>query len=102
MKNRCRVVDKIRVDKFRDAKKQHLNDMGKRLVENQSSSKAYFKILHELINKANIPRIPTIIYENIFVVNCKEKACLFNEFFLHKPIAKVFSLSTSIMKQIIN
>ena len=93
----CRTEDKIRVDKFREecfeatenAKNKYLREMGKKLVDNQSSSKTYWKILSKLINKANVPRIPPILYNNKFVVNCKEKACLFNEYFLEqcKPIA---------------
>ena len=78
--------EELQIDRFREecfkatenAKKQHLNDMGKIRVENQSSSKAYWKIFSKLINKAINPRIPLILYENKFVVNCIEKACLFN------------------------
>ena len=66
IQNGCRDADKIRLDNFREecfkttekCQKQSL-DMGKRLVENQSSSKAYWKILSKHINKANIPRIPS-------------------------------------------
>ena len=97
--NISRTDDKIRVDDFRvecfiateNVKNQYLNDMGQRLVpiKFQSSSKGYWKILSKLINTANNPRIPPILYENTFVVNCKEKACLFNEFLLQpcKPSA---------------
>ena len=63
--NRCRAENKIRVDNFKEecfkanenTKNQYLNDMDQRLVENQSSSKAYWKILSKLINKVIIPRI---------------------------------------------
>ena len=82
-------------------KNQYLNDMGQRLVENQSSSLGYLKILNKLINKANIPRILPILYKNKFVVNCKEKACLFHEYFLEqcKPIADNSILPENINKK---
>ena len=74
--------------KIATIKKRYMNEMGNKLVDNQSSAKTYRKLLNKLINKGNVPRIPPILYNNKFIVNCKEKACLFNEYFLKqcKPI----------------
>ena len=65
-----------------------------RLVENQSNSKAYWKIPSKLINKADIPRIPSILYGNKFVVDCDEKAILFNDFLQQcKPMSNTSTLT---------
>ena len=56
--------------------------MGIKLTNQKSSSKTYWKILKQLINKSHIPRIPPILENNKFIVSCKEKARMFNEYFL--------------------
>ena len=47
-----------------------------------TSAKSYWTILKTLYNKRNIPLIPPLLVNNSFVTDFKEKANLFNEFFL--------------------
>ena len=90
VKNGCKVEDKIRVGNFRNecfeainkAKNEYLEHMGTKLTNQQSSPKSYWKILKTLINKSHVPRIPPILVNNKFIVNCKEKSDLFNAYFL--------------------
>ena len=90
IKNGCKAEDQIRVERFRNecfeatnkAKDEYLKNMGTKLSNSQSSSKTYWKILKRLINKSHVPRIPPILYINKLIVSCKEKASLFNEYFL--------------------
>ena len=37
--------------------------------------------MNEFLNKCKVPRIPPILSNNQFIVNCKEKATIFNDFF---------------------
>ena len=90
VKNGCLPETKVKVDKFRNdcfeainlAKSTYLDKMGTKLLDSKSSPKAYWQILNKLINKCRIPRIPPLLLDNKLVICCKEKACLFNTFFL--------------------
>ena len=90
VKNGCLPETKVKVDKFRNdcfeainlAKSTYLDKMGTKLLDSKSSPKAYWQILNKLINKCRIPRIPPLLLDNKLVICCKEKARLFNTFFL--------------------
>ena len=82
--------DKLVLDLYRSecaeaiekSKHNHLNDLGKKLSEKGTGQKTYWKIVNSLLNKCKIPRIPPILVANKFVINCKEKAAHFNNFFV--------------------
>ena len=63
--------------------------MGNKLSDNSTGQKTYWKIVNSLMNKCKIPRIPPLLVADKFIVNCKEKANIFNEYFLLqcKPIS---------------
>ena len=63
--------------------------MGNRLNNPNTSQKSYWKIINKVMNKCKALRIPPIRINNLFVLNCREKAELFTEFFsLHcKPVS---------------
>ena len=46
-----------------------------------SSQKSYWKIINRAMNKCRAPKIPPILVNNVFILNCKEKAKHFNDFF---------------------
>ena len=50
-------------------------NLGYKLNDPSTSSKLYWKI------RKRAPRIPPILFNNLFVLDCKEKAKLFNDFF---------------------
>ena len=81
--------DKDRLDIIRSecnesiaaAKLSYLENLGKDLHESKSTSKNYWKIIHRVMNKSRAPKIPPISSNGCFVLNCTEKAKLFNDFF---------------------
>ena len=44
------------------------------------SQKSYWKIIR-VINKSRTPKAPPLLVNNVFILDCKEKAKLFNDFF---------------------
>ena len=89
-RNGFNVDDKEKVDKFRDecflainkSKHNYLTDLGNKLTDKSTGRKAYWKIVNNLLNKCKIPRIPPLLVADKFVTKCKEKANLFNNYFL--------------------
>lgn len=55
--------------------------MSNKLISTVKNSKAYWSILKNILNNKKIPDIPTLFYENRFIIDFKEKADLFNSFF---------------------
>ena len=84
-----KMDDKIRLDTFRQecqeavakAKTDYLNNLGNKLNDPNTSQKSYWKIINRVMNKCRAPKIPPILVNNVFILNCKEKAKHFNEFF---------------------
>ena len=82
-------ADKSRLDAIRtecsesiqSAKLAYLDNLGKDLNESKSTSKNYWKIIHRVMNKTRAPKIPPILDKGTFILNCADKAKLFNEFF---------------------
>ena len=70
--------------------------MGKRLNDPSTSAKSYWTILKTFYNKRKIPLIPTLLVNNSFVTDFKEKTNLFNEFFCKQctPVANDSTLPT--------
>ena len=81
--------DKVRVVTFRNecflainkSKHNYLNNLGNKLTDNSTGQKTYWKIVNSLMNKCKIPRIPPLLVADKFIINCKEKANIFNEYF---------------------
>ena len=81
--------DKIRLDNFRSecvtdikvAKENYMKSLGCKLAEKTITQKTYWKILKNFMNKSRAPRVPPLKVNDKFVVDCKDKARLFNEFF---------------------
>ena len=81
--------DKIRLDNFRlecqqavqNAKNAYLRNLGCKLHNNHTSGKIYWKILNKVINRSKAPKVPPLFVENKFILNCKEKATLFTNYF---------------------
>ena len=88
-KNGYKTEDKIRLDNFRDecykaislAKERYLSSMGQDLANPSTSKRTYWKIINRVMNKCKAPKIPPMLSENEFVINCKEKADLFANYF---------------------
>ena len=80
---------KVRLEAFRTecqeaveaAKRNYLLNLGNKLDNRHTSPKAYWKIIHRVMNTCRAPRIPPVLYNGVFVFDCLEKAKLFNDFF---------------------
>ena len=73
--------DKIRVNNFNaecttaiKLSNDYLSNIGDELSNPICSQNTYWKILYKLINKCKTPKIPPLLVNNMFIVNCKEKA----------------------------
>ena len=81
--------DKVGLDAFRTecheavetAKLTYLNNIGNKVNDPSTSQKVYWKIINRVMNKCRAPKIPPLLVNNMFILNCSEKAKLFNDFF---------------------
>ena len=95
-KHRYKEEDKVRLDSFRiechkaveTAKSSYLKNMGNKPNEPGISQKSYWKIINRVMNKCRSPKIPPLLINNQFILDCRDKAKLFNDFFSEqcKPI----------------
>ena len=56
--------------------------MGVKLADPNTGQKVYWKILNKFLNKCKVPRIPPLLVLEKFIIDFKEKASLFNIFFM--------------------
>ena len=81
--------DKARLDEFRtechqaveDAKLSYLTNLGNKVNDSSTSQKSYWKIINRVMNKSRAAKIPPLLVNNAFILNCSEKAKIFNDFF---------------------
>ena len=59
----------------------YLKNLGNKVNDPSTTQKSYWKIINRVINKCRAPNIPPILVNNIFILNCSEKAKLFIDFF---------------------
>ena len=64
-----------------DAKERNFSEQGKKLLDPSLGAKNYWSILNNFLQKKNIPIIPPLWENGIFVSDCADKAELFNNFF---------------------
>ena len=63
------------------AKSDYLRDLGNKLNDPNTSQKSYWKIINRVMNKCRASKIPPVLVNNVFIMNCKDKAKHFNDFF---------------------
>ena len=81
--------DKRRLDEFRveikaiikTVKEGYLKKIGSDLADPHVGQKCYWKIVNRIMNKCKAPKIPPILSNNKYIINCKEKATIFANFF---------------------
>ena len=81
--------DKVKLDAFRiecqqaveSAKLVYLTNLGNKVNDPNTSQKSYWKISNRVMNKCRAPKIPPLFVNNLFILNCREKAKYFNDFF---------------------
>ena len=85
-----REEDKISLNLYRTecakaieiSKHNYLSDLGNKLADKNTGQKTYWKIVNKFLNNCKIPRIPPLLVDNEFIMNCDEKALLFNKYFV--------------------
>ena len=88
-KPRYKNEDRVRLDAFRvecqnavgAAKLSYLTNMGNKVNDSGTSQRSYWTIINRVMNKCRAPKIPPILINNQFILNCSEKAKHFNNFF---------------------
>ena len=81
--------DRDRLDTFRmecqqavpSAKLTYLQNLGNKANDPRTSQKSYWKIINRVMNKCRAPKIPPLFVNNMFILNCCEKAKSFNDWF---------------------
>ena len=84
-----KIEDKDRLGTFRmecqqaveTAKLTYLKNLENKVNDPSTSQKSYWKIINRVMNKCRAPKIPPLLVNNMFILNCSEKAKLFNDFF---------------------
>ena len=72
--------------------------MGNKVNDPATSPKSYWKIINRVMNKCRAPKMPPLLINNRFILDCREKVKLFNDFFSQqcKPIINDSVLPISI------
>ena len=89
-KNGYRNEDKVALDKIREesslaiktARECFLRKEGLKLADSNTGEKTYWKILNKFLNKNHTPRIPPILCDNKYIFEYKDKAKIFNDYFV--------------------
>ena len=84
-----KAEDKVRIDGFRiecqqaveTAKLSYLTNLGNKVNSPGTSQKSYWKIINRVMNKCRAPKIPPLLVNNLFILNCREKPRFFNDYF---------------------
>ena len=86
---------KVRLGAFRiecqqaveSAKSSYLTNLSNKVNNPGTSQKSYWKIINRVMNKCRAPKIPPLLVNNMFILNCRENARLFNDYFSQcKPV----------------
>ena len=64
-----------------NAKQTYLENLGNKVSDPSTSQKSYWKIIDRVMNKCRASKMPSLLVNNMFLLNCCEKAKLFNDFF---------------------
>ena len=67
-----------------ESKEKYYTKLSSRLADPLTSPKTYWSILKTFLNNKKIPCIPPLFHENKFITDFKEKAELFNHFFVNQ------------------
>ena len=65
-----------------DAKHNYFMKIGQTLSNADTGEKTYWSLINKVLNKAKIPEIPPLLENDIFVLDFKTKAQIFNDYFI--------------------
>ena len=64
-----------------ESKQNYYSRLSNKLLDSKTSPKSYWSILKTFVNNKKIPCIPPLFHNGKFIMDFKEKAELFNDFF---------------------
>ena len=64
-----------------ESKLKYYSRLSDKLLDSKTSPKSYWSILKTFLNNKKIPCIPPLLHNGKFIIDFKEKAELFNDFF---------------------
>ena len=64
-----------------ESKEKYYVRLSKKLLDPQTSPKSYWSILKTFLNNKKIPCIPPLLHQDKFIIDFKDKAEMFNNFF---------------------
>ena len=67
-----------------ESKNQYYTRLSHKLLDFKTSQKSYWSILKTFLNNKKIPCIPPLLHQDKFVMDFKEKANIFNNFFANQ------------------
>ena len=82
-KSYCSLQYELRIS-IEESKEKYYTKLLSRLADPLTSPKTYWSILKTFLNNKKIPCIPPLFHENKFITDFKEKAELFNHFFVNQ------------------
>ena len=90
MANDRLAVDRVRLQKagveltniIKSSKENFYKSLAKKLNDPNTSSKTYWSIMKTFVNGRKIPIIPPLLINNNVISNFREKANIFNNFFV--------------------
>ena len=59
-----------------------LSNLSRKLAKQKSNPKTYWSVLKRFFNSKKIPLIPSLLHENKLVTDFREKAEIFNSYFV--------------------
>ena len=95
-KHGYKAEDKVRLDVLRTECQQavetsessYLMNLGNKANNLNTSQKSFWKIINRVMNKCRAPNIPPLLVNNLFILNCREKARYFNDCF-HNSVSSL-------------
>ena len=81
-KHGYKAEDKVRLDVLRTecqqavetSKFSYLMNLVNKANNSNTSQKSFWKIINRVMNKCRAPNIPPLLVNNLFILNCREKA----------------------------
>ena len=67
---------------IRQAKKRYYQNVNKKLSDPAINIKSWWSLSKRLCGSMNVSRIPTIVENDVLITDSKEKACIFNDYFV--------------------
>ena len=67
---------------IKDAKDTYFRKTGSASARSETRNKSYWSLINHILNKTKLPIIPPLLENDIFVLNLKGKAEIFNNYFI--------------------